>query len=439
MNDSGIPFVAERCLIASVILNAATFHQVRGSVRPSSFSELRHEHIWAAFERLDEAGRPIDMLTVAEELERVGALEKIGGRGYISDVTESDYTSMNAPEHARIVVENAERRRWLVVGAKLREMAADPAVPVTAAAAFVQNELEELGKNRGTKAKPIREIVSGIFNDILSSKSAEKVLRTGFRRLDEITGGLLPGQFIIGASRPSVGKTTLALGFGLQVALQLKKRVVFFSLEMTAEEIGKSAIAAVSGVPVRRLAPGKLGDLDRQRLLDAAQALSSDALLIRDEGYMSVGAIRAEAFALHAREPLALVIVDYLQMIPEESDARFENNQVRIARLSRSLKQLAKDLKVPVILLCQLNREIEKREGGVPVLSDLRDSGSLEQDGDLILALYRSPEEDEKPIAKTGLVVLKNRTGPRGAFIPLLFHQAGSRFEEDNSFTSEEQ
>jgi replicative DNA helicase len=422
---------AEMSLLGSMMLDADVAGEVVEIVDKSSFHEPRHQLIFDALVDLFLARRKLDLVTLKAELEKRGILEIVGGIEYCESLVVQVPTSAHAAEYAHIIREKSVLRQLLrtceSVIREVREGGQDPDKLLDRAQALI---FEVAAKRGAQPVEKLSEILKRTFQqiaDIHDRKARLLGLATGFYELDDLLSGLQGSHLYIIAGRPSMGKTSLAMKIGEHVAVELKKPVLFFSLEMAAAQIAQQMLCSHCRVDSHRLRTGLLAENEYQKLNLGAGALAEAPMLIDDSADLSILEIRARARRQKAEHPeLGLVIIDYLQKVHAKSESR----EREIAVISSQLKSLAKELEIPVICLAQLNRNAEGREGNKPVLSDLRESGAIEQDADVVMLLYREDyynrETDQKNTCD--VIVAKNRTGPTDN-VKLAFIKEYTRFE----------
>ncbi len=427
---------AEQSVLGSVLVDNAVLERLEGLIQADAFYKLGHQKIWRAMERLAAAGEPIDLVTLSEELKRAGELDEVGGYTYLVGLAEQTPTAAYAEHYARIVAEKAALRRLIAAAGEVMRLAYDEA-----------GSLEEILDKAGQKILEVQrdgsrrdfaamnELVHQTFEHIhrlYENQGAPTGVRTGFRELDRMIGGLEPGSLTIIAARPSMGKTSLALTIAQHAALKENVPVGIFSLEMPAIQLVTRIITAEARIDMNRLRQGQLSERDFQRLVDVAGRISEAPIYIDDTPDLTLLELRARARRLAAQYQLGLIVVDYLQLMSGAAGSvKSENRQQEIAAISRGLKGLARELEVPVVSLSQLSRAVESRPNKRPMLSDLRESGSIEQDADLVLFIYRdeyyNPHSEKAGIAE--IIVGKQRNGPTGT-VELQFHAAHVRFND---------
>jgi replicative DNA helicase len=403
-------------------------------LEPESFYKPGHRQIFRAMRRLFEKNEAIDIITVADELQRMGKLEVVGGTSYLSYLVDTIATSANLEYHARIVLEKYVLRRIIQIGESLAAMGHQANAEASALLERAEQEIFRLGESRvHTGFIKLRQILKSTFEDIqemLDKKEHATGVASGFADLDSITAGLQRSDLIIVAGRPSMGKTSLALSMAHNIAVESKIPVGIFSLEMSKEQLVQRLLCAEARVDIQRLRKGYLKSSEWPKLTTAAGLLNEAPVFIDDTPALNVLEMRSKARRLKAEEDIGLLVVDYLQLVVAAE--RAENRQQEISSISRALKSLAKELDIPVLALSQLSRAVETRGGDKrPQLSDLRESGALEQDADVVLFVYRpelyfQEQEDQRGMAE--IIVGKQRNGPLGT-VKLAFIKDYARFE----------
>ncbi|MCE2999412.1 MAG: replicative DNA helicase [Betaproteobacteria bacterium] len=432
---------AEQSVLGGLLLDNSAWDRIGDVVTEADFYRADHRLIFQHIAQLIEHNRPADALTVAESLERSGKLQEAGGQAYVGTLALNTPSAANIRRYAEIVRERSILRNLAAVGTRISDSAYTPSgkdaqVLIDEAEALVFQIAEAGAKTRQgfTKIDPLlTETVERI--DMLYSrenKSDVIGLPTGFVDLDRMTSGLHGGEMVVIAGRPSMGKTALAMNMAENAALESKKAVAVFSMEMSGPQLAMRMIGSVGRVDQHQLRTGTFKEEDWPRLVDAVGKLNDSHIFIDDTAGLNVLEVRSRARRLHRQcGGLALIVVDYLQLMSgTSSGGRDENRATEIAEISRSLKGIAKELKVPVIALSQLNRGVDSRQDKRPMMSDLRESGAIEQDADVILFIYRdevyNPDSPRKGIAE--IIIGKQRNGPVGK-VDLTFLGRYTRFE----------
>ncbi len=428
---------AERAVLAACLAQPVRIPDVAAILRPEDMFIEPHRVLLDAIIECDARGRAIDTLTLADFLKSRGNLNRVGGVAFLAELDLAAPSAANAVEYARIVADRSARRRAMAVLAPAMSVLSGSLGDTFDALAAIQLGLLEIEeRSKVGDLKPIAPTIEGaldLMDRLRLHGSGVTGLATGYPDLDRMLTGLHGGELVLIAARPAVGKTALALNIVGHVALREKKPVALFSLEMPNDQVGLRLLSAEGRISLKRLREGGLSDNDFSRLNSAGAELHGAPIFIDDSGDLTAFDVRARCRRLKVRCPqLALVVVDYLQLM--SGGGRTYSREQEVAQCSRSLKQLAKELGVPVLALSQLNRTVEERNGGRPMLSDLRESGSLEQDADVVMFIHpEEPDEDAPEEATHGslpveLIVAKQRNGPTGT-VPLNLMQEWTRFE----------
>ena len=410
---------AEISVLGGMLIEETAADYAMEKLVADDFYHPAHRLIYEAIQRLRDQGHAPDVLAVREELQKHGNLERSGGSEYLARIVDIVPTAANIAYHARIVLDNSVKRRLITVGTRIVGETYDSTEDSDVLLNHAEEEIFRLGERRYKKSfTPINQLLHGAVQQLEAlSSSSERITGapSGFKDLDDITGGFQLSDLIILAARPSLGKTSLALNIAAYLATQKGLPVAIFSLEMSMEQLVQRLISSESPVSLHSLRTGRASIEEWRRVSDACERLRRAPIYIDDSGILSSLEMRAKARRLKLQKDIGLVVVDYLQLM--ESSRRSESRQQEITEISRSLKALAKELNVPVIALSQLSRAPEQRTSDQrPRLSDLRESGAIEQDADLVLFLYKEkPPEDKKPELGAGtveVIVGKNRNGP---------------------------
>ncbi|HEX5017550.1 MAG TPA: replicative DNA helicase [Actinomycetes bacterium] len=422
---------AEQSVIGGMLLSKDAIADVVETVRGDDFYKPAHQTIYETILDLYGRGEPADAITVSSELTKRGELGRVGGAPYLHTLISSVPTAANAGYYARIVSERAILRRLVEAGTRITQMGYADTGEVDDVVDRAQAEIYSVTERRTSEDYlPLAEIMEGTLDEIEANGSRGGTMvgvPTGFTDLDSLTNGLHPGQLVVVAARPGLGKSTLGLDFARAASISHGLTSVIFSLEMTRNEITMRLLSAEARVGLHHMRTGSLGDDDWTKLARKMSEVASAPLFIDDSPNMTMMEIRAKCRRLKQRHDLKLVIVDYLQLM--SSGKRVESRQQEVAEFSRALKLLAKELEVPVVALSQLNRGPEQRTDKKPMLADLRESGSIEQDSDLVLLLHREDAyERESPRAgEADFIVAKHRNGPT-ATVTVAFQGHYSRF-----------
>ncbi len=428
---------AEGSLLGAILLDQGVLDEVESLLPvPEAFYAEAHRKIYAAIQALRARGAPVDLVTLTEELSRRGELEEVGGVSYLLGLSESTPTAAFAEHYARIVAEKWTLRRLIQAAGEAMRMAYEEEGSLEEILDRAGKALLEVALVHKAQARPLRELVHETFEHVealLQHKGEVGGVRTGFRELDALVGALAPGSLNIIAARPAMGKTAFALSIAAHVALKQGVGVGIFSLEMPAPQLVLRMLCSEARVDMNRVRLGALSERDFNRLVDAASRLAEAPIYIDDTPELTLMELRTRARRLKARQGIGLLIVDYLQLMsgPTREGRGVENRQQEIAAISRGLKALARELDIPVVALSQLSRAVESRPNKRPLLSDLRESGSIEQDADLVMFIYReeyyNPHSEKRGIAE--ILVGKQRNGPTGV-VELQYHAAHVRFND---------
>lgn len=423
---------AERSVLGAMLIDPQAADVVREHLEEKDFYLSSHQKLYTAIVELTRRGSPADLLTVSNYLRAQNLLEPAGGVEYIAGLVDAVTTSANVAAYAKLIHEKAVFREFIRIGTGMIEEAYQGALEVSEFSDKVEKDIFQVAqRNLGDGVAPVREVVKSAFKQIqerFERKSAITGLASGFYGLDRLTSGFQKSDLIIVAARPSVGKTAFALNMASHMAAREHAPVVVFSLEMSKEQLVTRLLCMESRVEGQKLKGGFLSDEDWPRITHAASILSEAPIYIDDTPGLSPFEVRAKCRRLAKQGGLSCVVIDYLQLMRVKG--KVESREREIAEISMALKALAKELNIPVIALSQLNRSLEARTDKRPVLSDLRESGAIEQDADIIMMLYRDevyhPDTDTPGIAE--IIVAKHRNGPTG-LIKLAFLNEFTRFE----------
>jgi replicative DNA helicase len=423
---------AEEAVLGSVLVNPESYYDVAQFLQMDDFYIHRNRWVWDTFTRLHERRMPIDILTVTDELEQLGVLSEAGGPAYLTSLINNVPTSLHAEAYGRIVEETAIRRRMLTAANDIAKLAYKQESSVETVMDEAEKAIFGVSEKRLTRdLQPIQEVLSEYYDriDQISRRGEDYYgIPTGFIDLDKLLFGLQGSDFTIVAGRPGMGKTAFLLTIAKHAGLLLKKHVAVFSLEMSNEQLVQRLISQETGIDSQRLRTGKLGDEEWPLFTQAIETLSHTRIFLDDTPALTPLQLRTKCRRLHLEYNLDLVIVDYLQLMT--SGMRIENRVQEVSYISRNMKVLARELNVPVLAAAQLSRAIEQRSDKEPQLSDLRESGSLEQDADIVMFIHR-PEIYEKDSLKQNLAqikIAKHRNGPVGT-IELVFRSNLVKFE----------
>lgn len=436
---------AEQSVLGALLLDNAAFDRVADVVREPDFYSGGHRRVFRVMSHMIEAGRIADLVTVSERLsaDDAAAFRDLGGPAYLASLAQNTPSSANVRRYAEIVRERSVARQLYGAAQDISlSVTASRGRPVSELVDEAQQRVLEIGEGHRTGRQDFidTQALLGQVLEFVDYQYHREVhddvtgLPTGFRDLDIQTTGMQPGQLIIVAARPAMGKSAFALNVAENASRASQRHAAVFNLEMGNRETGLRLLAARSGVNVQRLVTGRINDAEWQRVSAAIGALSSVPMLFHEHAGLTVTDLRALARrAVRERGSLSVIVVDYLQLML--AGTAESNRAMQLAEITRGLKLLAKELQVPVIALSQLNRELEKRVNKRPVMSDLRDSGALEQDADVILFIYRDdyyhPNSAEPGVAE--IIIAKQRNGPVGT-VRLRFRADRTRFEDEHPF-----
>jgi len=426
---------AEQSVLGALLIDRDAVIEVADFLHPADFYRQANSTIYSAIIELYERREPVDIVTVAETLERREALEQIGGSAYLTSLINLTPTAVNAVHYGRIVERKAVLRNLIGAAGKIAAIGYDDSADVSEAIDRAEQELFSVSERRVDSGfSPLKTLLHSAYDrlDYLHQHKGEiSGIRTGFADLDALTSGLQKSDLVVLAARPSIGKTSLALNFAEHAAVREGKTVGVFSLEMSKEQLVLRLLSSVANIDSQRLRTGFLEEMDFTRLAPAMNALAEAPVFIDDTPNISTMELRTKARRLQAESGLDMVIVDYLQLMQSSVTSRDANRVQEVSEITRGLKGLARELQVPVVALSQLSRQAEMRENKEPRLSDLRESGSIEQDSDLVMFLWREKErggEDDDPEGEIiNLRLAKHRNGPTGE-TKLYFRKRQTRF-----------
>lgn len=411
----------EASLLGSLLIDNDSFIKIGDMLQPEDFYDDRHRTIFSAMRILHDKRSPVDILTLSEQLKNKGQLDSVGGASYLTELTNYVPTASHMEQYAQIVADKAIRRRLISASKDIASIGFDENKTLQELIEEAETRLFEVSQRHVRQDITSLESILGDsfdrLDDLHRNKGGIRGIPTGLRDLDKLLAGLQRSDLIVLAARPSMGKTALMLNIALDIATKAKQgAVLVFSLEMSKEQLVDRLLAAEAGVDAWKLRTGEgLTDKDFERLSAGMGELAEAPIFIDDTSGITVSDLRTKARRLHHQNPLAAIMVDYLQLMSGGSRyASIANRVQEISEISRSLKILARELNVPVVALSQLSRSVESRSPQIPQLADLRESGSIEQDADVVAFLYReeyyNPDTDKKNI--TELLVKKHRNGP---------------------------
>jgi replicative DNA helicase len=424
---------AEEAVLGAVLINPDSYFDLAQKLRADDFYIVRNRWIWEVFTTLNEQRTPIDFLTVCDTLIERGHLDEVGGPPYITTLINQTPTSLHAQAYSEIVEENAMRRRMLEAANNLAKQAFDRSKSVDSLLDEAEKSVFGLSERRITNdLQPIQTVLSNYYErvDQLSQRTDEIMgVPTGLFDLDKLLGGLQKSDLLIIAGRPGMGKTGFMLSVAKNAAQKHKKHVAVFSLEMANEQLVQRLIAQETAIDTQRLRTGQLKDDEWSKFNQAIEVLGNTRVWLDDTPAITPLSLRTKCRRLHMEHQLDLIVVDYLQLM--SGDTRTDNRVQEVSYISRNLKVLARELNVPVLVGAQLSRAVEQRADKRPVLSDLRESGSLEQDADIVMFIHR-PDAMDADSPKQNLaeiIVAKHRNGPTHPGIELIFRNNLASFE----------
>jgi replicative DNA helicase len=429
---------AEGAILSAILIDNSTLMDVLEVLAPDDFYKTAHQKIFAAITELFTRNEPVDLVTLTNMLQERGQIEEIGGAAYLANLVDTVPAAANAEYYARIVHDKASLRRLIERSNTIVQQCFENQGEVDEVLDFAETAIFELSENKVKPAfYPLSKLIESNI-DTLEERQGNKALvtgvTTGYHKLDSMTSGLQGSDLFILAARPSMGKTALALNIARNAAVEGNVPTAVFSLEMSKEQLSMRMLCAEARIDSTRLRSGFFSRDDWVKLTDAAGLLSEAPIYIDDSPDVSAMTIRAKARRLKMERNLGLVFIDYLQLMKGRSNT--ERRDLEISEISRSLKALAKELELPVVALSQLNRKLEERSDKRPQLSDLRESGALEQDADVVAFIYRdevyNKDENNPKRGTAELIIAKQRNGPVG-MVPLTFLNSYTRFENPAS------
>ena len=421
---------AEQSVLGSLLLDRDAVLKVSAFLRPEDFYRQSHSLVYKAILDLHERRQPADLITLCDELERRGQLDEVGGPSYLTSLINAVPTPVYVEDYGRIVERAAVLRRLIGAAGEIAGIAYEEADEVDQIIDRAEQIIFSVAQRRVERdLAPIQQVLDRYYDRIeyLYQHRGETIgLPTDFYDLDKLLGGLQPADLIIVAGRPGMGKTSLVLTMAEAIARRQKATIALFSLEMPGEQVVQRFVSAGSEIESQRLRIGEFEEEELKRIVDVMGELSEMSIFIDDTPAITPMEVRAKARRLHAEYGVDLVIVDYMQLM--RAGIRAENRVQEVSYISRQLKSLARELRVPLVAVSQLSRAVELRADKRPVLSDLRESGSIEQDADVVIFIYReTSEEDSDETSLADIVVAKHRNGPTGQF-QLLFQKKQAKF-----------
>ncbi|MBQ2048186.1 MAG: replicative DNA helicase [Schwartzia sp.] len=424
---------AEQAVLGAMLIKKEAVIEAMEILRPEDFYRDAHRVVFEAIMAVFQNDSAVDMITVTEQLKKSDLLDKAGGVAGVTALANAVPTAANVVYHAKIVREKAELRELINAGSEITGWAFEDSDDVDAVMDKAEKRiLEVTARENSADFTSMKDIVISVFKQIeerSTNKGGLTGVASGFTDLDRLTSGFQPSDLILVAARPSMGKTAFTLNIASYVAVHLDKPVAFFSLEMSKEQLAQRMLCSEGGIDSQRLRNGDMKDEDWEHVIAAADRLTYAPVFIDDTPGITVMELRSKARRIKAEHGLSMVIIDYLQLMSGKGSKNGDNRQQEISEISRSLKALARELKVPVIALSQLSRSVESRQVKRPMLSDLRESGSLEQDADIVMFLYREDYYDKETEQQnvTEVIVAKHRNGPIDT-VRLYFDKEFTRF-----------
>jgi len=431
---------AEQSVLGAMLLDREAIISASEIVRAEDFYKDTHKEIFEAMEELFEKGEPVDLITLEEQLKQRGTLEGVGGVEYLTDLSSSVPSIANVHHYAKIIQEKSLLRKLIKVCDQVADKSYESKEDVSEIIDQAEKGIFDLSYRRSSRAfVPFKEVLISSFNkieELYSNKGKITGVPTGFIDIDNKTSGMQKSDLILVAARPSMGKTALALNITQYAALQAGASVAVFSLEMAKEQLVNRMICAEASIDSHKLRTGNLEEEDWPRLADAVARLSKAQIYIDDTPGITVPEMRSKARRLKLEKSLNLIVIDYLQLM--QSNKRSESRQQEISEISRSLKALAREVDCPVLALSQLSRAPEMRSEHKPMLSDLRESGAIEQDADVVMFIYRDeyyhPDTEKKNIAE--IIIAKQRNGPTGT-VELVWMDKHTKFVDMAKYREE--
>lgn len=425
---------AEQSVLGAMLIKKEAITQAQELLRPDDFYREAHRIVFETMLELAGDNEAVDLVTLTEALRKKEMLEKVGGISFITALANYVPTAANIVYHAQIVKEKSELRHLIDAATEIASAAYEATDDVKDIMDDAEKKILAVAANQtGGAFEPIRNIVIdtvGSVETLYENQGGLTGISTGFRDLDRDTSGLQKSDLILVAARPSMGKTAFTLNIATYAAMH-GHTVAFFSLEMSKEQLVQRMLCSEGGIDSQRLRTGQLEDADWDRLINTADRVSKASIYIDDTAGINVMDLRSKARRLKAEHGLDLIVIDYLQLMQGRARSSSDNRQQEISEISRSLKALARELDVPVVALSQLSRSVESRTVKKPMLSDLRESGSLEQDADIVMFLYREDYYDQETERKniTEVIIAKHRNGPIGT-IELFFQKEFTKFRD---------
>ena len=431
---------AEQSVLGAMLLDREAIITASEHIKPEDFYKDSHREVYEAVMDLFDKGEPVDLVTLTEQLRQRNTLEAVGGVAFLADLSSSVPTTANAVHYAKIIQEKSLLRKLIKVCGEISNMSYEAAEEAGVIVEFAEKGIFDISQSRTSKGFiPLKEILVSNFNrieELYNTKGRTTGVSTGFIDIDGKTSGLQKSDLILVAARPSMGKTALALNIAQHAALKTGIPVAIFSLEMSKEQLVNRMICAEANIDSHKLRTGNLGDEDWPKLAEAVSRLSKASIYIDDTPGITVAEMRSKSRRLKLERGLELILIDYLQLM--QGSGRAESSQQEISEISRALKALAREMDCPVLAISQLSRAPEMRSEHRPMLSDLRESGAIEQDADVVMFLYRDeyyhPDTEKKGIAE--VILAKQRNGPTGT-IELVWLDRFTKFADMAKYQEE--
>ena len=426
---------AERSVLGSMLLESSALEQMLEQLRAEDFYSSAHQRIFESMERVRLAGDAVDAVTLMDDLQRHGQLEAVGGAVYLTELMEFVPSAANVGYYARIVEERSVQRSLIRAGNEMIHDGMDEGKDIEDSLNQAEKRIYDISMRKVEDSlAPLRQIVPDAIaqiGDLLARHGQITGVPTGFRELDRVTNGLQKSDLIIIAARPAMGKSSFAMNIGQYAAVHGGRSVVYFSLEMSKEQLVMRMLCTEARVESQKIKEGTLSDEEMEAILSVTDKLQAGKLYIDDSGGATVASIRSKCRRLKAQSGLDMIIIDYMQLMSGtgSSARKSDNRQQEVADMTRAMKLLARELDVPILLLSQLNRGPEQRTDHKPIIADLRESGSIEQDADMVLLLYRPQVYDETLDNTSQVIIAKHRHGPTGT-VELAWLGQFTKFED---------
>lgn len=436
---------AEQAILGAMLIYPKVVRDVKDQdLTPQDFYAERNQIIFQAMMYVTDAGNPLDATGLITRLTDTNQLQSVGGVEYILSLTDSAVSSANSLYYIDIIKERAHARRLIMIAEKIAEDTFDVAKPLDELMDAAEQQILNVTRNRRTTDfRSSEQVLDEVMNKIITLRSSsEKItgIKTGYKKLDSITNGFQRGDLIILAARPSVGKTAFALNVALQASLRNPNAIAIFSLEMPSEQLMRRILSAKSEVLGDKIRSGYINNEEMNRLNDACNEIKKTKIFMDDSAMIKMGDIFSKCRKLKAEHGLDMIIIDYLQLITGSGRGGSDNRQQEVSEISRSLKALARELDCPVIALSQLSRGVETRQDKHPLLSDLRESGSIEQDADIVIFLYREKyqqhEENDNGIDEVDVDIAKHRNGSTERFSLVFSKNVNAFYNKEEDYDS---